>query len=51
MQIARVTRSARSLETRMADATPYTDAFIYSFPIYEMARTRHLAMSHPLSPL
>jgi len=35
----------------MADAAPYTDAFIYSFPIYEMARTRHLAMSHPLSPL
>lgn len=35
----------------MADAATYTDAFIYSFPIYEMARTRHLAMSHPLSPL
>lgn len=35
----------------MADAAHYTDAFIYSFPIYEMARTRHLAMSHPLSPL
>ena len=35
----------------MSDAALYTDAFIYSFPIYEMARTRHLAMSHPLSPL
>lgn len=35
----------------MADVATLADAFIYSFPIYEMARTRHLAMSHPLSPL